>query len=248
MSRKGATSARAQCPTSDSLNSSPATKAPKAADNPTKLVRAAMAKAMATTIRTNISREPIKVMRLMAHGRTLVPSRAAPPMTAVALSTPQPISRITDPTPPLPSSAGSMAIIGMNIKSCTSRKPVISRPCRLFNSPRSERVFSTTIVLLNAPANPSMTAVFRSNPRRIPIGTKSQAVMTICKMPPMITTLPRCASSRKEISMPMVNTSSTTPSSATVCTDFSSATVAKSSHSSPKRPRTCGPIIIPIAR
>ncbi len=209
VSRNGTTLASACRAKVDWLISNPATKAPNAADKPKKKVPKAAARHRVTTVSRNSSPERSPATLPNSQGNTHIPRASITPIkiTAFRMDNPRVSHNASSPPP----TVGRIIISGTTLKSCTRRIPIMMRPCPVSSSPRSIRVFSTTIVLLRAMRKPKKTASKIAHPNSLPRANPTAAVSSIWTIPPRMAILPIRISSLKENSRPRVNRSRITP-------------------------------------
>ena len=126
----------------------------------------------------------------------------------------------------LPARKGSTSMIGTTQRSWKIRTPVARRPCGASISPLSVSTLSTIAVLESAIRNPRNNAT-RQLPRKAePTASAAATVKVICENPAAKICCPISLSRLKENSMPIVNRSRMTPTSASPSTSRGSETSA----------------------
>lgn len=235
-SRKGRISASTWCRKCVSPSSMPAMKAPRVSDRPAAMDRPAAASASDSTVSMNSSSEWVSATQCRMRGNSLRPSTASVTNTSRASSRVMP-SRVPR-EPPSFSSSGSSTRKGTAAMSWNSSTAVAAWPCTVRSSPCSPSCLSAMAVEDMAKAPPRITAKAGDTPARMKPPANTAVVSTIW-LPPSPSTRRRAASRRgRENSRPMVNISSTTPTSAST----------RIAPVSPSRPSPQGPNANPASR
>ena len=153
MSLTGSTRASASCANSDSLMTNPARNAPRAIDNPSPAVSAAVP--IATARATSKNSSMLRVWATLANnnGTARRASHSSGPnnTTASRSACPNAAAR----SPPGEARAGMSTVIATTARSSASVMPTTTRPYSVASSPRSRRNFNSTIVLATLIAAPA---------------------------------------------------------------------------------------------
>ena len=177
----------------------------------------------------------LRVFRISASRRgTMVRARMVTPTTIRAAF---PRAKASWAAPPVarPARNGSASMIGTTHKSWKISTPVARRPCGASISPLSVSPFSTRAVLERAMRHPRKSATCQGRPSAAATRAATATVSPTCSPPPTRTCRPISRSRLSENSMPIVKSSSTTPTSARLSTRCTSET----------RPRAFGPSSTP---
>jgi len=215
---------------------SPAKNAPSDRESPTLDVSHAMDRQKASVVSRNSSRLRVRTIRCSALGTIL---RAT---TNTSTITPAPfnVSRTSDSLidAPLPVRKGMSSIMGTMTMSCRMSMDREMPPWGLFISARCWMMRSTMAVDDSVARKPKNTAWPGAYPSDIDRASKAMIVSSTCAPPPRKTCFFSRESSARDSSMPMVNSSSTTPTSAMISTSCTALT----------SPKPCGPASTPVSR
>ncbi len=110
--------------------------------------------------------------------------------------------------------AGRSTVSTTTARSSTSVIAIITRPCRVWSSPRSMRSRASTMVLATEMTAPMTMPWSGGRPRRLPAPSPRRIDSRIPSGPPTSATHFTRSRSRSENSMPMENISRMTPISA----------------------------------
>ena len=212
---------------------SPARNAPSASDAPAAAVPSAVSVPIKITAIRNSSR--LRVLRIArrARGTTVRAATTTPTTTNAAL--PNASTSPSGPPSALPARNGSTSMIGTTHRSWKISTPVARRPCGASISPLSVSTLRTIAVLDSAIKNPRNNATRQLDRNAMPTASVARTVNPICADPAARTWRPISLSRLSENSMPIVNSSRMTPTSARLSTRWGSET----------RPRALGPSRMP---
>src|SRR6058998_1240128 len=241
LSRKGKISAIAWWLYSDSEMISPAMNAPSARDRPANELSQAMPRHTKMMVITNSSRLRLRTTSTSRRGTRYHAATRISSTARIALATDH--TTVRSPASPSPPNTGVTTIIGTTARSCTIKIPMISRPCGELVSPRSVTILSATAVLLIAARKPQNTLWLSGRPKALAASADKPIADPIWRSPAPAT-VRSDRSWPRENSTPMVNSNSTTPTSAKTSTRATLSTTSSpygpSSAPATRKPTTAG--------
>ncbi len=166
----------------------------------------------------------LRVFRIAASARGTIVRAARTTPTTTSAALPSARSSPTGPPAAFPARNGSTSMIGTTQRSWKMRTPVARRPCGASISPLSVKTFSTIAVLDSAIRNPRNSDTRQSPSNARPTANVASTVNAICENPPTRIWRPISRRRLSENSMPIVNSSMITPTSARLSTSFGSDT------------------------
>ena len=158
-SRSGRTSAWIWWLNSPSARIRPPRNAPAASDNPPAAASTAVPTLASSTDSRNASREIAEAIR-RTHGSRKRPISSTPPPTRASRTSAA--GALSSLACSAPKSVGAIASTAMTTRSCSSRMPIVSRPCGAWAWLRAASSLSTTAVLdsvMNNPITPARVIV-----------------------------------------------------------------------------------------
>ena len=204
----------AACACSELDTRRPARKAPRARERPTAWVRAAVPSPMARATRRSISSFRIRATSDMTRGTTLAARKAKGTRMSAAL--PKAIPRATSRSRPSSPKTGMRMVRTTTARSSTRVRPIITRPCGDWSSPRSARSRARTMVLATETTMPTITPDSGGQPRSMPTSMPRPIDMRMPSGAPSRATHLTSRSAFGENSMPTEYMRRMTPTSAMI--------------------------------